>query len=102
MKCNHCKKLIPQGEEIIIDKKEEKKYLHEDCLTRLEKEEKEKELHQKEQTRKIFVRTGLGMAALMLLIGIYTLKPAKYYSDYETPKFFIWFGVVTLLVTCAF
>jgi hypothetical protein len=26
MKCNYCKKIIPQGEEIIIDKEKEKKH----------------------------------------------------------------------------
>jgi len=48
MKCNHCKKIIPTGEEIIIDKEKEKKYLHEECLTKLEKEEKEQKLRQEE------------------------------------------------------
>jgi hypothetical protein len=106
MKCNHCKKLIPPGEEIIIDKKEDKKYLHEECLTKLEKEEKEKTLRQEENTKKTYIKVGFGLVAFMMLLAIYALYPFKKKkldsSDYEIAKAFFLTGGVILLAVGAF
>jgi len=109
MKCNHCKKIIPAGEEIIIDKEKEKKCLHEECLTTIEKDEKEKTLRQKENTKKTFIEVGFGLTAFSILLAIiflYLFKKQKDKSDpegyYEATKFLFFAGGVILLATGAF
>jgi hypothetical protein len=109
MKCNHCKKIIPVGEEIIIDKEKEKKYLHEECLTKLEKEEKEQKLRREENTKKFFIKVGFGLTALCALLValfLYLFKKQKDKSDpegyYEATKFLFFAGGVILLATGAF
>src|SRR5690348_9097660 len=66
MKCNKCKKLIPNKEEIIIDKE----YLHEECFNELEKEKQVELANKQKKDKKILTWFGFGLVAVMLFLSL--------------------------------
>ena len=114
MKCNHCKKIIPEKEEIRI--KDE--FLHEECLKTLEKEKQEELLQKEASSKKDATIIGLTLAAFMFFSALYFLslfskrqKECDYCeelckntcggkkSDQQIAKYLFGFSLVILLAT---